>query len=311
VAAQYAAARWGRDSSAAEILTKAAVAGAEAPGVLAQTADSELHEDFARVTAFDRLDPRRLVEANVGMTVSAHAATAAFVAESKAIQAGPLSLSRVSLSPKKVAGLTVVSKDVLKYGGPRALEVVRRDLARAAAIAVDTAFLGSAAAGAADAGLGYNITPITSSSTMADDLAAALSVFTGDIRTANWITTARVVARLAAEGYDSVGLRSGELLGLPILVGAGGLTPDTDGDNLLLVDGAAVMCCDEGIELSVSEHGMIEQQTDPTGATDTPVGATATYLTSMFGSDSAACRVIRHLGWSAAAGSVVIVSGIL
>ena len=60
----------------------------------------------------------------------------------------PTAFVRVALSPKKVAAMTVVSNETLKFGGPKALELVRRDAVRAAAIATDTAFLGNAAAGA-------------------------------------------------------------------------------------------------------------------------------------------------------------------
>ncbi len=47
----------------------------------------------------------------------------------------------------------------------------------------------------------------------------------------------------------------------------------------------------------MSREATIEQMDDPTGATDTPVGATTTYLTSMFQEESIAFKVVRRINF--------------
>lgn len=53
---------------------------------------------------------------------------------------------------------------------------------------------------------------------------------------------------------------------------------------------------DSGLQVSVSREAMIEQDTAPTGATDTPAAASAT-MVSMFQEDSTAIKVVRRINF--------------
>ena len=66
---------------------------------------------------------------------------------------------------------------------------------------------------------------------------------------------------------------------------------------------------DSGVQVSISREAMIEQDTAPTGATDTPTGASANF-TSMFQSESTAIKVVRSINFAKRrASAVAVVTG--
>jgi len=64
-----------------------------------------------------------------------------------------------------------------------------------------------------------------------------------------------------------------------------------------LLDAGAIGALDTGLEVSATKEAMIEQADNPTGAGDTPTGATGASLISLFQSDSVAIKVTRRVNW--------------
>ena len=90
-------------------------------------------------------------------------------------------------------------------------------------------------------------------------------------------------------GVTSTG---GTFMGYPIFIGGN----VGAGDFILMNCSEIWKIGDLGVSLSTSDSAMIEQDSAPTGATDTPTAASAT-MVSMYQEDSTAIRVIRPISW--------------
>jgi hypothetical protein len=62
---------------------------------------------------------------------------------------------------------------------------------------------------------------------------------------------------------------------------------------------------DNGVEFAMSREAMVEQDSAPQGASDTPVASSAT-LVSMFDTDSVAVRAVRRVSYQARRSSGVV-----
>jgi len=84
--------------------------------------------------------------------------TAAFVAEGAEISPDDVTLSEDVVKPAKVAGLSIVSREMANDSSPAAQDIIGASIARDIVRAVDAAYFGTWASGPAPKGLG-NITP--------------------------------------------------------------------------------------------------------------------------------------------------------
>lgn len=320
VAPALAAARWGRDTSVYAILQKAAVSGGDTSGdwsglVDLNAAAREFLDAVAPATILGKLEGLRRVPANVSYVRTATAAIAYWVGESKAIPVSPLAFNRSRMAALKVAALVVFSKELLENASPEAEALVRRDLIRAAAIATDAAFITPTNAGVAGlmpASITNGATSFASTSNLSDDLTNMIAAFGGDFRTAAFVLSPQLAAQIAlntgGKGLGAgLGLRGGELMGLPAIVSRSSAA-DSDGAVLVLVDAANVVAVDEGAEIALAGQATIEMADNPSGATDTPTSMGSTRV-SLFSTDSAALRLTRLVNWAANPGSVVVVTG--
>jgi hypothetical protein len=111
-------------------------------------------------------------------------------------------------------------------------------------------------------------------------------------------TTSRL--NIKSTSFSPLTTSGGTLLGDPVYTGDNVGT----GDLILLKPSDIYRIGDTGVEVAVSSEAMIEQNSVPTGATDTPVAASAT-MTSMFQEDSSAIRVVRHISFAKRRASAV------
>jgi hypothetical protein len=154
---------------------------------------------------------------------------------------------------------------------------------------------------------------VASSGNVADDLAAAVEAFNGDLTAAAWVMHPRaavdIVLRTGGLGLGSdMGVRGGTLLGLPALVSQA-VPLDSTGSAITLLDPTGIAAVDQGLAFEATENGMVEVDDVPTGATDTPVAQSATPV-SLFQADAMAVKVTRRVNWeNARTGGVVVVTG--
>jgi hypothetical protein len=181
-------------------------------------------------------------------------------------------------------------------------------LARASSQRVDATFLSAtaASAGVSPAGLLNGLSAGVSNGTDADgvrlDIAALYAGFiTAKNATGLTFVTTPSLAKtlqlmrnsLGQREFEGVTSNGGTLEGDPLVTGDN----VGAGDLILLKPSDIWKIGDRGIDVSISTEASIEQNSAPTGATDTPSGA-STAWTNMFQSESTAIKVVRSINFA-------------
>lgn len=311
-----AQARWGKSNpTLVQILKANEVAGGGSGsgewGAELVSADNRYTGDFIEFlyaqTVYDKLGLRE-VPAHVTIKGQDGAATAYWVGESKPIPASAQDFSAVSLTPLKVAALTVVSNELLRDSSPSAEMLVRDALVQAAAQRIDATFLSTSAAsaGVSPAGILNGVTPSASAGTDAAGLRTDIKNLYRPFITAKNASglvlvmhpsTAKalslLVNALGQTEFPQLTATGGTLLGDRVVTG-----DNVDPSQIILVKPSDIYRIGAGgIQVSMSRDASIEQNSIPTGATDTPVGA-STAWTNMFQSESTAMKVVMPINFA-------------
>ncbi|MEN5181767.1 phage major capsid protein [Comamonas testosteroni] len=314
--------RWGKSNPTLISVMKAAVGGGGSGsgewGAELVQANNQYTGDFIEYlysqTVYDKLGLRQ-IPANVQIKGQDGAATGYWVGESKAIPASAADFNAVNLGPLKVAALAVVSNELLRDSSPAAEMLVRDALVQASSQRVDQTFLSAAAgvAGVSPAGILNGVTGITSAGTDGAGLRADIKALYASFIAAKNADGLQLVTTpslgkaiqlmtnpLGQTEFPGITANGGTLLGDPVAtghnVGAGQL--------ILLKPSDIYRIGDYGVQVSISREAMIEQDTAPTGATDTPAAASSN-LTSMFQSESTAIKVVRPINFAKRRNSAV------
>ena len=111
--------------------------------------------------------------------------------------------SRDTLPPLKISSVVIISAELARSSDPAAENVIRQDLSRAAATAQDRGLLDPANSGTSSkpASNLYNAPTAAATGNIADDLAALLELFTGDLEDAYFVAWVRL--RFAVECHES------------------------------------------------------------------------------------------------------------
>lgn len=322
--AEIAQHRWGKTHPQLVARIKAAVAGGgtgsgEWGAELAQS-DTRFTGDFIEflysMTVFDRL-PLRSIPARVHIKGQDGAATGYWVGESKAIPVSKPDFSDVELTPLKVGAIAVCSKELIADSSPSAEIWIRDSIAQASAQRVDTTFLSAtaASAGVSPAGILNGLSALAPSGTDAAAVRADMMSLYASFLTAKnasglvQIMTPSMAKALAllvnALGQpEFVGLNAngGTLLGDQVFTGDN-VTP---GDWILLKPSDIWKIGDSGVDLSMSDTAMIEQNDAPQGAGDTPTAASAT-LMSLWQTEQVGFKVVRRINYAKRRTSAVAV----
>jgi hypothetical protein len=259
------------------------------------------------ITVFDRLT-LRAVPANVTIKGQDGASTAFWVGQSKSIPATTGDFSAVSLTPLKVAALTSCSNELLRDSSPAAEQLIRDSLAQASAERVDLTFLSTApaVAGVSPAGILNGVTALGSNgqdgAAVREDLRELYAPFIN----ANIPTTGLALVMhpnlaaslslmpnaLGLDEFPDITPEGGTLRSIQVVTGS-----NVGQTHMIMLKPAEIWKIgDSGIEITLSREATIEQDSAPTGASDTPTAATAT-LVSMFGTESTAFKVVRSINW--------------
>lgn len=318
----YAAKRWGSGSGATMVIKSATAAAssqdADWGSKLADTAQAatEFLECVRPATIIGRLDGIRRVPANVRVAAQSGGAVAFWRGESKAVKFRRMAFERATLRALHIAGMIVVSNEVLADEDPAAEALMRRDLIRATVELEDSSFIDPTNTGTANvspAAVTAGAPGFTSNGLLEDDIAAALELFDGDLQTAAWVLHPRTAAQIALKARGKgvaagLGVRGGELLGLPAIVSTG-VPYTSDAGIIALVDAAGIALVDDGASIKATTEATVELDDSPTGAADTPTAASAT-LMSLWQTNQTGLIVTRAVNWRVArSGAVVVVSG--
>ena len=307
--------RWGKSHPQLVQWIKADVTGGGSGsgewGAELVSADNRFTGDFITYlysqTVFDSL-PLRSVPAHVTIKGQDGVATANWVGESKPIPASAQDYSSVSLTPLKVAALSVVSNELLRDSSPSAEMLVRDALVEASAQKIDTHFFSTTAAsnGVSPAGILNGVTigssgGATEAELIGDIVGLTRPFITAKYRLANlvWVTNPLVAMQislmrnaLGQNAFPSMSAEGGTLEGRRVYQGHNVGT----GDLILMSPMDIWKIGNGGVTVEVSREASIEQDDTPTGASDAPTGV-STKVVSMFQSESTAFKVVRSINW--------------
>ena len=306
--------RWGKTNPKLVEFMKAAVAGGGTGsgewGAELAALDGRFTGDFIEFlyakTVFDQL-PLREIPARVKVKGQDGAFTGYWVGESKGIPASAGDYSTVDLTPLKVAGLAVISMELLEDSQPSAEMLVRDGLVEASSQRVDQTFLSATAAssGVSPAGILNGVSALTPSGTdlaaVRADLAALLYPFvtakkasgiTLIMNPATGLALSMMYGSLDQPAFPDINENGGTLNKRAVIMGDN----VTTGNIIALRPQDIWKIGDSGVRISMSKEATIEQDTAPQGATDTPVAASAS-LTNMFQEESVAFKVVRRINF--------------
>ncbi len=305
--------RWGKSMPTLVQVIKAGVSegSSDTWGSELVTADNRYTGDFVELlyasTVYDQLGLFQ-VPAHVTIKGQDGGATANWVGESKSIPVSAQDYSTVSLTPLKVAAISVCSKELVRDSSPAAEQFIRDSLVQASSQKIDTTFVGKVAgsAGVYPAGIRYGVNSLGSNGSDGDAVRADIAELYAPFIAANYNTSGLVLvmhpARAKAVSLMANSLGQTEFPG--ITASGGTLLGDrvVTGHNMgsavvMLIDPRNVWRIgDRGVEISVSDQATLEQDSSPQGAADTPTAASAT-LMSMFGTESLAFKVVRSINF--------------
>jgi hypothetical protein len=230
--------------------------------------------------------------------------TAARVAEGGQIPVLKGNWAETTLTPKKFAGISVQTDELMESTAPTAAAAITDDLALATAEAENLSFVspyqtGSVLDGAPNfAGTGNSIAQIDA------DLAQLVGLVPGASRPgASFVMTQESATYLSllhgtsgAVAYPDVTVQGGQLQGLPVIVTSACQEAGSPVTRIVgLLSPSEIFWADEGrIELSTSKQAALEMDDAP---------AATGNLTSLWQANSTATKAIRESSWYARAGA--------
>jgi HK97 family phage major capsid protein len=212
----------------------------------------------------------------------------------------------------KVAGIAVLTDELIRFSDPSAQTLVRDMLSDALVERMDTDFIdpdfaGSANVSPASITNGIAATP-SSGNTAADIRADLVALWAASdaanhnfdnpvyiMRSATARAASALVNGLGQPEFPNLGPRGGSLGGVPVLV-SNYVPSASGGAYVILVNASDIYLSDDGqATVDFSREASIQMLDNPTNnsATGTP-----TTLVSMFQTDSTAIRAHRFLNWS-------------
>jgi hypothetical protein len=295
-AARLFEARWPR-SKHGEMVRKAAVlpgstTGWGQPLLELQPLASAFVSYLAPRTIIGRLQGMRVVPFNVKIPRATSSAAVEWIGQSHVKPASAVSYESIQFTVAKVAGLVVVSTELLRSSDPAVEGVIRDDLVNAAAGFLDRQFLDPDVTEVADVSPGSvtsTATTIASGGSTAAQVEADIAELIGSVAANSNLanpyliakpTVAAYLASLRTTGgqavFPNAGVAGGSIMGIPLLtsinVPSSGDSPDSH--LVVALDASEIFYADNGARVSVSEHTSVQMTTTP----DSPESASTVGL---------------------------------
>jgi hypothetical protein len=241
---------------------------------------------------------------NTRYLVNTGTMTGAWVGAGKSIPVLPLTFDQATLGLLKVASIAVFTDETLRSSDPGVEAGIRQDMVDGLAQAIDAAFFdpdNAGTAGETPAAVSNGVTPVAVGTGTLDDTRDAISTmvaeFQGDLSRAVFVGRPELFAMLHSQGYDTVGIRGGELLGAPAIA-TKGLSNDSGGFyRLLLIDPSGIAYIDDpaATQVTTSKNAALQMDTAPTNDGVTP---TPTNLVSCFQANATAVKALAYANWA-------------
>lgn len=258
----------------------------------------------------------RNVPFNIRIPVQASGGSAQWVGQGKAKPLTKFDFETITFGFSKVAAISVLTEELLRFSNPKADVLVRDSLAESVIARLDQDFVDhnkAAQAGISPASITNGAATIPSSGEPDTDSTAAFQVFidanlqpTGAV----WLmssTTALALSKrktpLGTKEYPEMTMFGGTYEGLPAIVS------QYVGNQIILMNAPDIYLADDGgVAVDMSSEASLEMESAPTGDSVTPTGVE---LVSMWQTNSVAIRAERWINWQRRrTAAVAVISGV-
>ena len=275
---------------------------------------SEFIELLRPETIVGRIDGFRRTPFNVRIPVQSGGSTVAWVGEAAPKPVTELAFDTVTMPYHKIAGIVVLTEELVRLSNPSAEETVRRDLVEQIARFMDVAFIDPTAAAGANnpasitaAALGTAIAATgTGVTELLADLNSALALFDAAGVPTNGlvlVTTpgiargiATLMSPLGTPAFPSMTPSGGTILGYPVVVSAS--VP------------AGYICIVKPSEILMADDGRVTLDASNQATLDMDGGSPSTPNFNLWQRNCVGIRAERWITWLARrAGAVALISG--
>jgi len=266
-------------------------------------------------TILGKLPGLTRVPFNVRMSGADSGTSANWVGQGKGIPVSKMNTLEVTLGESKVAGLVVLTKELVRSSDPSAEMIVRDDLIKSIAQFCDVQFVDPNVAAVANvnpASITNGVTPTSPTGTALANLRADVQTLFKTFITANddprscaWImdpvmalAISLMQNALGQPEFPTLNMNGGTFFGLPVIVSNSANIPGSpdSGHMIILVKMSDVLFADnDGIEIDASDVASIEMSDAPTNNVGTPTANA--YTVSMFQTHSVAIKAVRPINW--------------
>jgi HK97 family phage major capsid protein/HK97 family phage prohead protease len=307
-AAEFAK-RWHDSTPEVETVLRAAVSAGTTtdadwaqPLVTYRQMADELIELLRPATIVGRIPGLRRVPFMVKIPVQTQGSLVNWVGEALPKPVSELKFTQIQLDVNKVAGIVVLSDELVRLSTPSAEETVRTDLVAQVAQFIDAEFIdpaNAAVAGISPASILYGVAGIPSSGTGAQDLRTDLQALFNAFITANlgipdavWIMNETLALQIAMlqnplgqSEFAGMGLRGGTLMGLPVVT-----SQAVPAGLMILVKASEILLADDGgVTIDASREATLAMDSAPAA------GAAATF--SLWQNNCVGIRAERWITW--------------
>lgn len=274
----------------------------------------EFIEFLRPLTIIGRIPGLRRVPFNVKIGRQTGGATVNWVGQGAPKPLTADTFDNITLDLAKIAGIIVLTDELVRLATPAADALVRDDLAAAIVQFMDNAFVDptkAAVTGVSPASIINGITPITATGTTGAALRADLKTLINTFLATNLQITSAVFLMtqqtamaislmtnsLGVLEFPNISMTGGTLLGIPVVtsenIPATGGSP-SDGYPIILLNASDILLADDGsVTIDASREASLQMDTAP----DSPATASTTFV-SMFQQNMTAIRAERFINWA-------------
>lgn len=284
----------------------------------AQQIAAEFIEYLRPMTLLGRITGWRNVPFNVRVGGQSSGTTGYWVGQGVAIKPSAGATTSVSLGITKVAGLSVITKELAMLSTPSAEMMVRNDLARTCQQKVDTSLIDPNNGGQTDIepqSLTYGATARLASGTDYAALKADWKSITSNFYTNNIPLAGAVVimtetmaealslmeTSLGNRQFPELNAMGGRFMGYPVFTSQVANTsgsPNWD-EMIILLQPGEVFLADDGTA-TVEASDQVSIHMDDATTMKSTASSTNTSVVSMFQTESIAIKAVRHVNWTKA-----------
>jgi HK97 family phage major capsid protein/HK97 family phage prohead protease len=317
--------RWMDTAPEVYTVLKSAVAGGDSTTsgwasewAYAQNIASEFIEVLRPQTLLGKIQGWRRVPFNIRVGGASSGTTGYWVGEGAGINVSKMVSTSTTLGITKVAGLSVVTKELAMLSDPSAELMVRDDLIKECQETADFALIDPNNGGSTNVkpqSLTYGATPRLASGTDYAAFKADFKALTANFYAANISLNGAVfimkeelaealalmVTSLGNPQFPGLSATGGTLMGRPVFTTqVADTTGSPDFDNLLiLLQPNQVFLADDGTA-RVEASDQVAVHMDDATTMSAKATATSTSVVSMWQTDSIAIKAVRHVNWTKA-----------